>query len=71
MYRVQLSLGMNQRGLIKIMDCSNVVNYWAKGYRLVPKAFKRFMLVLQFIHKKGLMDELKQFIKEEERNNAD
>lgn len=71
MYKVQLSLGVSQNGLAKLMDCSNVVNHWAKGYRLVPKSFRRFILVLQFIKKKGLMDELLDLIKEEEkRKNA-
>ncbi len=67
MYKVLLSLGVSQSGLARLLDCSNVVNYWAKGYRVVPRSFRRFILVLQFIKKKGLMEELLQFIKEEER----
>lgn len=70
MYKVLLSLGVSQNGLSKLMDCSNVVNHWAKGYRLVPKSFRRFILVLQFIKMKGLMEEMKQFVKTEERKNA-
>lgn len=71
MYKTLLSLGLSQRGLTMLMNCSNAVHYWAKGYRPVPKSFRRFILVLQFINKKGLMEELKQFIKEEDRKNAD
>lgn len=67
MYKVLLSLGVSQNGLAKLMNCSNVVNHWAKGYRVVPRSFRRFILVLQFIKKKGLMEELLQFVKEEER----
>ncbi|UHS65701.1 hypothetical protein RPN242_gp036 [Escherichia phage vB_EcoM-RPN242] len=36
MYKVLLSLGVSQSGLARLLDCSNVVNYWAKGYRVVP-----------------------------------
>lgn len=69
-YKVLLSLGVSQRGLSMLLSCSNVVNHWAKGYRRVPRSFRRFILVLQFVKKKGLMDELLAFIKEEERKDV-
>lgn len=69
-YKVLLSLGLSQNGLARLMNCSNAVNYWALGYRVVPRSFKRFILVLQFVNKKGLMPELLEFIKTEERKNV-
>ncbi|ASD51214.1 hypothetical protein [Dickeya phage JA15] len=66
-YKVLLNLGVSQSGLARLLDCSNVVSHWARGYRRVPRSFRRFILVMQFIKNKGLMEELLQHIKEEER----
>lgn len=63
-------LGVSQRGLSSLMDSSNAITYWACGYRLVPKTFKRFILVLRFVKDRGLMADLKDFIRKEERKNV-
>lgn len=59
-------MGMNQRALTRVLSCSNVVNHWAMGYRKIPVSFKRFMLVLRFIHELDLMPELMKYIKHHE-----
>lgn len=63
-------LGESERGLSRLMDSSNAVNHWAQGFRKIPRSFRRFILVLRFIKMKGLMEEMKQFVKTEERKNA-
>lgn len=61
------SLGLNQRRLSLLLDCSNVVNHWIMGYRRIPSSFKRFMLVIKFIHELGLLPQLLEYIKYHER----
>ena len=61
------SLGYNQRKLSRLLNCSNVVNHWAMGYRKIPRAFLRFMLVIKFIHELNLLPELLEYIKLHEK----
>ena len=60
-------MGLRQSTLTRLLGCSNVVNYWATGYRVIPKSFRRFMLVLRFIHELDLMPQLLQYIEHHEK----
>lgn len=61
-------LGVNQRGLSRWLASSpDSISYWACGYRLIPRSFKRAIIVLKFIKERGLMEELKEYIKRNER----
>lgn len=60
-------LGFNQRKFSRLVECSNVVNYWAMGYRKIPRTFKRFMLVLNFIHELDLLPQLMSYIEYHEK----
>lgn len=57
---------MNQSKMARLLSCSNVINHWVNGYRKIPVSFRRFMLVIRFIHELDLMPELVQYIQHHE-----
>lgn len=65
-YKTLIELGVSQRGLALMMNCSNVVNPWFRGKKLIPSYFRRFMLALLFMRRKGLLEEFLKFAKDEE-----
>lgn len=69
-YKTLLDLGVSRLRLSQLLDCSNVVFNWSSGYRRVPKAFRRSILMLRFINNKGLMNEFLQFVKHQEKQNG-
>lgn len=69
--RVVLELGVNYSGMARLLDCSNAVGFWKKGYRRIPKAFRRAILMLKFINQKGLMSEFLRYVGEQEKQNAE
>lgn len=68
--RVVLELGVNYSGMARLLDCSNAVGFWKKGYRRIPKAFRRSILMLKFINQKGLMSEFLRYAHAEENKDA-
>lgn len=70
-YETLVELGVNGSGLGRLLDCSNVIVFWNKGYRRIPKAFRRAILMLKFINKKGLMSEFLRYAHEEETRYAE
>lgn len=59
-------MNMNQSKMARLLSCSNVINHWVNGYRKIPVSFRRFMLVIRFIHELDLMPELMQYIQHHE-----
>lgn len=70
LFKIMKEMETTEFGLIKLMNCSEVVYHWTNGYRLIPKSFRRFLLALLFIHRMGRTESFKRFVKYEERKRG-
>lgn len=68
-HQASREMKMSLRKLSTLMGCSNAIYLWSSGYRKIPRSFKRFFIVLRFVQSRGLMADLRQFIRDEERTH--